>query len=227
MKNKKGIIWTSLALLVLAIIIGTIFKFDLLKSISLASVQKYISSYGPFAAVAYVLLFVLRTFLIFFPSTVMIFLGGSLFGEIQGFILSMVSIFLSASLAFCLSRFAGKDFINKISKKRVRQLDKKAEEHGFKVMFIMRLSIIFPFDLMNYAAGLSKMRYVDFILGTMLGIAPEIFSLNYISSNIENPLSLKFQIAMVLFIITVALPFFFNRKRRKPGIKDEKSSSLN
>jgi uncharacterized membrane protein YdjX (TVP38/TMEM64 family) len=67
---------------------------------------------------------------------------------------------------------------------------------------------------MNYAAGLSKIRYIDFILGTILGSIPEIFSLTYISSNIENPLSLKFKIGIIVFIITVAVPFFFNKRKK-------------
>jgi uncharacterized membrane protein YdjX (TVP38/TMEM64 family) len=213
MKHKNIIIKLSLILLFFIVIVTIIVKFDLLKNISLGAIQDYIESYGRFAAVIYAVIFILRTFLIFFPSTIMIFLGGSLFGEIRGFCLSILCVFLSASLAFFISRYAGKDFVNKIFNGRIRKLDMKAEEHGFKLIFLMRLSVIFPFDIMNYAAGLSKIRYIDFILGTILGTIPEIFSVTYISSNIGNPLSLKFKIGIIVFIITVAIPFFFNRRK--------------
>lgn len=213
MKKSNLIIKLSLLLFVLVAIVVVIVKFSLLKNINLTSIQDYIKSYGRFAALIYGLIFLLRTLLIFFPSSIMVFLGGSLFGEVRGFFLSMICIFISASFAFFISRYAGKDFVNKILKGRMQQLDIKAAEHGFKVIFLMRLTVFFPFDIMNFAAGLSKIRYIDFILGTLLGITPEIFSITYISSNIGNPLSLKFKVAIVIFILTVAVPFFFKKRK--------------
>lgn len=210
----KNIIKLSVLAFVLMVAAGIIIKFNLLEDINFNHIQDYIKSYGKFAAVIYAVIFILRTLLIFFPSSIMVFLGGSLFGEKYGFVISMLCIFITASLAFLISRYAGKDIVNKILKGKMRQLDMKAEEHGFKLIFLMRLSIIFPFDIINYAAGLSKIRYIDFILGTLLGITPEVFSITYISSNIGNPLSLKFKLAIVLFIVSVAIPFFFNRRKR-------------
>jgi uncharacterized membrane protein YdjX (TVP38/TMEM64 family) len=218
MKNKNLIIKLSIILLVLMVVISCIIRFDMLKNANIYSVQDYINSYGRFAAIIYVILFILRTLLIFFPSSVMVFLGGSLFGEIRGFFLSMICIFITASMAFFISRYAGKDIANKILKGKIKKLDLKAEEHGFKLIFLMRLSVIFPFDIMNYTAGLSKIRYIDFILGTLLGITPEVFSITYISSNIGNPMSLKFKLAIVLFIITVAIPFFFNKRNKDKNL---------
>jgi uncharacterized membrane protein YdjX (TVP38/TMEM64 family) len=213
MKHKNIIIKLALLMIGFMVVIGIIIKLELIQSINFNFIREYIKSYGKFAAVIYAIIFILRTLLIFFPSSIMVFLGGSLFGEKYGFVISMLCIFITASLAFFISRYAGKDIVNKILKGKMRHLDIKAEEHGFKLIFLMRLSIIFPFDIMNYAAGLSKIRYIDFILGTLLGITPEVISITYISSNIGNPLSLKFKLALILFIVAVAIPFFFNRKK--------------
>lgn len=177
--------------------------------------NELINSHGNWAPVIYIGILEIKTIFIVFPYSVMIILGGSIFGPTSGFIYSIVGIYLSASIGFWLGRFLDKRIVEKILKNRLKNLDSKVEKHGFKIIFLMRLSMLFPFDLLSFACGVAKMKYKDFILGTMLGIIPETFSLTYLGENMDNPFSYEFIIALVLVFLTAAVPFIYNKIRKK------------
>ncbi|MCX8128970.1 MAG: TVP38/TMEM64 family protein [Clostridia bacterium] len=215
MRNKKSIIKITAVLITLSVSIYFGIRFNLIGEINLQGIKDYIYSYGNFAALVFILFFTLRTLFVIFPFSVMVILGGNIFGFTNALVYSMISAFLSASFAFYISRFAGKDFVQKLLKGRMEKLDLKIERHGLKIIFLMRISSIFPFDILNFTAGLSKVKYRDFILGTIIGIAPETFSLSYLGKNLDNPFSSKFYIAIALVILTIAIPFIISKVRGK------------
>lgn len=194
-----------------------LYKSGYFNSFGCSKIRICIHSFGKFAAAAYILVFSLRTLLVFFPYSVMVMLGGSLFGPFWGFLYSMISVFISASLAFYLGRFLRKDAVRKILGGRLKLMDSKLEKHGFKVLLLMRISALFPFDAVNYAAGLTRMKYRDFILATVLGVTVETFSYAYLGENLKNPFSWRSILAVLLVLLTVALPFAYGRVRKKYG----------
>ncbi len=203
------------ALLMLAAVGYLIVRFQLYSRQGYKSVVRYINSFGPLSAVIYILFFSFRTLVLIIPYSAMVVLGGSLFGPYRGFIYSMLAVFASASIAFLVGRYLGKDFVQKLIKGKVENLDSKVEKHGFKIILFMRLSTVFPFDILNYAAGLTKLSYKNFILGTVLGVIPETFSLSFLGSSIHRPFSKKFLLAVGLMALTVGIPFLFKRLRKK------------
>lgn len=214
--SKRYIIVRVLVLLAIVVVAAWfVYKFIPIGKLNLSSVQDYINSYGPFAAIVYILFFSIRTLLVIFPYSVVVILGGSIFGPVKGFIYSMVSVFISASLAFFISRLFGKEFVQKLARGKVQQFDTKIGQHGFKIILFMRLSTVFPFDIVNYTAGLTRVKYKDFILGTLLGVLPETFSLTYLGENLKNPFSWEFLLAALLVILTIAVPFAYNTFKKK------------
>ena len=81
-------------------------------------------------------------------------------------------------------------------------------------MLLMRLSIIFPYDALGYASGLTKIKYRDFILGTMLGILPEMTLYSFMGKNISHPFSREF-ILPILFVIFLAVISYYVYKKFK------------
>jgi uncharacterized membrane protein YdjX (TVP38/TMEM64 family) len=215
MRNKRNIFKLSVVLvtIVICIIIGI--KYNLIGKIDVNAIKDYITSYGHFAALVFILFFCLRTLLIIFPYSIVVILGGNIFGSTKAFLYSLISVFISATLAFFIGRLTGKEFVQKLLRGRMKDLDVKIEKHGFKIIFLMRVSIIFPFDILNFAAGLSKVRYRDFIFATLLGIIPETFSLTYLGSNLSNPFSYEFYLAIALVILTIAVPFTVSKRKQK------------
>ena len=82
-------------------------------------------------------------------------------------------------------------------------------------MLIMRLSYIFSYDALSYAAGLSKMRYIDFISGTMLGILPEFFAYSMIGKNLEHPFSKGIYFPIIIVTVIALLTYFISKKSKK------------
>ena len=179
--------------------------------------ESFINNHKTIAPVIYIIIFLLRTFLVVFSCSVMVVIAGRAFGSAMGFTLSLIAISLSANLAFILGRFLDIRVIERILKNKLKNFDSKMEKHGFRIILFMRLSMLFPFDIINYAAGMSKIRYRDFILGTMIGIIPEVFSLTYLGDKINNPFSVEFLIAVLLIIFTISVSLTIRRVRNKKG----------
>jgi len=114
-----------------------------------------------------------------------------------------------------MSRFLGKPFVNKLLKGKALSLNSNIEKHGFKIMLAMRLSFIFPYDALSFAAGLSKMKYYDFILGTIIGIIPEMLTYSFMGKNIKHPLSIKFIAPIIAIILIATASYYFYTTYKK------------
>lgn len=210
MKEKNKIkLLVAAFLIILAILF--LYYSNGFKKINLSLIENYIKSYGRWSIAAYLFIAAVRPLAVFIPVTILTIIAGGLYGPVYGFILSMVSIIISSNVAFLISRYFGKAFIEKLLKKRAEKLDLQIEKNGFKVIFIMRLSGVFPLDILSYGAGITKVRYRDFMLGTILGSMAETFSVAYMGHNIKNPLSPGFFLSIVLILIIVGIPMLYKK----------------
>ncbi|MDP4179324.1 MAG: TVP38/TMEM64 family protein, partial [Bacillota bacterium] len=188
MKDNKKIIKIIkvIAIIIFAIIIiyfvHRLFKHSLIvKRIMRIKLKKpdihkfrYIMSHHKYlVAVLFEVIFALKPLVFFVPSSLVCIFAGEYFGPLVGFLLNMVGIFLSSTTGFYFARILGQSFVNKILRGKSLKLDNNIEQKGFKLMFTMRVSMVFPHDALSYAAGLSKIKYKDFILATCLGMIPE------------------------------------------------------
>lgn len=199
--NLKKMTRIVLILCISALFIYVIVKYQhRFRHINVRGLRNYIISFGPMASVVLLLIYSLKPIVLVFPAVLLTVLAGNIFGPIKGFALTIIGLFVSASLAFYLSRSLGKPFVSKITKGKLLKLDDSIETHGFKIMFLMRLSTLFPYDALSYASGLTKMKYKDFILGTILGTAPEMLAYSFLGQSMRHPFSKKILIPIVLII---------------------------
>jgi uncharacterized membrane protein YdjX (TVP38/TMEM64 family) len=206
MKNStKNIIKTIIILCISIVFIYLIFKHQKRFShLKLKNLRSYIISFGPYAAFIFIFLYSIKPVLIFFPALVFTAIAGNVFGPINGFFLTVIGLFTSSTFAFYLSRSLGKPFVAKITGGKLLELDENIEQHGFKLIFLMRLSTLFPYDPLSYAAGLTKISYKDFITATIIGSAPEMLAYTYVGHNMRHP-SLQRVIIPVCIIVILAL----------------------
>ncbi|WP_406542019.1 TVP38/TMEM64 family protein [Clostridium ljungdahlii] len=127
----------------------------------------------------------------------------------------MIGCFGSATLAFFLSRFLGRSFVNKILKGKALTLNDNIEKYGFRIMTAMRLSFVFPYDPLSYAAGLTKIKYRDFIFGTLVGILPEMVTYSLIGGNLTKPFSFKFILPIIVLFIIACISIYMHKKKSK------------
>lgn len=211
--STKNILKIIIILCISLIFIYLMFRYQKrFTHIRLKNLRGYIISFGPYAAFAFIFLYSIKPILIFFPTMVFTAIAGNIFGPLIGFSLTIIGLFTSGTFAFYLSRTLGKSFVAKISKGKLLKIDENIEQHGFKIMLLMRLSTLFPFDALSYAAGLTKISYVDFITATIIGSAPEMLAYSYVGHSMIHP-SLKRILIPVCIILIFALSGSYLYKR--------------
>ncbi len=181
----------------------------------LHSLLEFIKEHGKYAGVCFILIFSLKPILLIIPSAMLSISGGVIFGPIAGFLLNMIGFFISGTLAFFISRILGKSFVDRILKGKIIDLNNNLEKNGFRVLFLLRLPPVLPYDPLSYTCGLTKIKYLDFIAASLLGVIPETLCYSFMGENILNPFSLKFIIPLAIIIIATATSGFVFSKTKK------------
>jgi len=124
---------------------------------------------------SFVCIYILIVLLIL-PASWLSLLSGFLYGSYLGSIIVFVSAFIGASVAFFISKsFFAKKLKNLFSRyPKLSIMEKVVEKGGLKLIFLARLSPIFPFSILNYFYGLNNVKFRDFTLG-LIGIIPGTF----------------------------------------------------
>lgn len=215
-EKKNNIIKYILLSLVLLLIVVVLIKYRTeLKHLDFKHLKRFIKSYGKFSSLCFVIIYSLKPIIFVVPTSLLTILAGNIFGPFIGLALSMISSFIAASLAFYLARFFGKPFVDKIIGEKALKLDENIEKNGFIIMLLMRLSIVFPYDALCYASGLTKIKYRDFILGTMLGILPEMAVYSFMGKNIAHPFSIRFILPILSVMLLALISYYVYKKYKK------------
>lgn len=218
--NKSKLISNVKFCIFLIFIISSM--FFILKNKSLLTLKGFedltlfISSMGIFAIVIFLVIFTIKPVFVIVPTNIFILMGSIIFGPIKGFILSAIGLWLSGSFSFYISKLLGKDFISKILGKRTIKIDNKIRKDGFKILFMLRLPPILPYDALSYACGFTDIKYSDFILATIIGVVPETLCYSILGSNFTTPFSWKFMVPIsILLIGTIFAKPIMNKIKKK------------
>src|SRR5947207_7917429 len=141
---------------------------DLLKS-----ALDWIGQLGPWGPVIFVGLYVVATVL-FVPGSVLTLGAGAVFGVVLGSVCVSISATLGATAAFLVGRYLARDAIaRKVERnERFAAIDRAVADEGWKIVFLTRLSPVFPFTLLNYAFGLTRVRLSHYVLASWIGMMP-------------------------------------------------------
>ncbi|MFQ5912055.1 MAG: TVP38/TMEM64 family protein [Nitrospinota bacterium] len=110
--------------------------------------------------------------------------SGFVFGVLLGTVTVSVGSVIGASAAFLLGRTLARDWIEArvISNSRFRAIDRAVGKNGFKIVLLTRLSPVFPFNLLNYAFGITKVSFRDYVLASWIGMLPGTVMYVYLGS---------------------------------------------
>lgn len=162
---------------------------------------------GMWGPIVLILAYIVRTFL-FLPSSILEVAAGSVYGPFFGTILNCIGANISAALAFGIGRVLGRDFFTKHEHGRLRVYDEALTKDGFSAVLILRVLFV-PFDVVNYGAGMTGMKFRDYMAGTVLGSLPAIVAFTVAGDRIGKPRGLLIFILLASAIIT--LVFFVKR----------------
>lgn len=147
----------------------------------------WIRSLGSLGVAVYAILYILSP-VVMFPASLLTLAAGFLYGPLWGTLLVSPASVAGSTLAFLLGRTVARERVKRRieSNARFSAIDAAVETTGLKVVFLLRLSPIFPFTLLNYALGLTRVRLRDYILGSFLGMLPGTFLYVYLGSSVAN-----------------------------------------
>lgn len=127
--------------------------------------QGWIATLGPWGPAAFILLYATLT-VAAVPGSILTLTAGALFGLAYGVAYTFVGAVLGSCGAFLTSRYLARDWVRRrlAVNPRFARMDAALEREGLKVMVLLRLSPVFPYNFLNFALGLSGVRFRDYLL---------------------------------------------------------------
>ena len=146
-----------------------------------------IQGMGPLGAVLFVVAYVAATVLLL-PGSLLTLGAGFAYGPVYGTLLVMAASNLGANAAFLLGRTVMRERISRriAGDARFNAVDAAVGAQGFRLVLLLRLSPLFPFNLLNYALGLTRVRQRDYALASVLGMFPATLLYVYLGSLITS-----------------------------------------
>ena len=183
----------------------------------IAGLRDYIVSFGLWAPVASCFLMVLQALVAPVPSFLITFANGLAFGIFWGWMLSVFGHVLAASVCFGISRALGRIPVEVlVGKAGLESADRWFARWGVYAVFAGRLLPGVAFDAISYAAGLTNMRFRNFLVATTLGIVPQTFLYSYLGRQAPEYVGL-FLVTTGVFLLAVIVvgAIKYRTERRK------------
>ena len=219
MKNK--IIKLVITIGVVAVIYFLLRYYGITEYIALKNVYKikeWVSGFGIIAPLIYIGFYIVAT-LFFLPGLPITVLSGIAFGPVWGVVYVWISATVGVSLAFLVARYVARGLVeNWVSgNDQFRKIDEKVEQEGWRILMFTRLVPIFPFNLQNYAYGLTKIKFPTYVLVSSIFMLPGTIAYVQIGGalvsgegNLDKTL-IYLSIAGVLIVLVSLIPKFLRR----------------
>ena len=177
--------------------------------------RELIAAYGALAPAIYILIYALAPVL-FLPGLPITIAGGILFGPVWGVVYAITGATIGASLAFLVARYVARGWVTaKLTGPRWDKLDNEVAQHGWKVVAFTRLIPAFPFNLLNYAFGLTKVPFAHYVAATFACMLPACIAFIVFSSSllglIRGKVSPTALLGIGLIVLVSLIPVFYRR----------------
>lgn len=160
--------------ILVAVVLGVIAAAFLLPTRGyVVAALRWFETLGPWGPILLSLFYVVATIL-FLPGSIITLGAGALFGVWKGFLAAWIGANLGACAAFLLGRTLARDWVDRKASTHPRfsAIENAVSREGFKIVLLLRLSPVFPFNLLNYALGLTKVPFWRYAAATLIGMVP-------------------------------------------------------
>ncbi len=173
----------------------------------------------PFVQSHWAPLYVLAAYLIggliVFPVTVMILATSIMFSPVESFVYAMTGSMASACMVFGLGELLGRDVVRKLAGDNVNKVSKRLAQRGLLMVMALRIIPVAPFTIINLVAGVTHVRFRDYLLGTLIGMAPGVVAITIFGDRLVKAVkSPNMENVGILIAIAVALIAGFIMLRR-------------
>jgi uncharacterized membrane protein YdjX (TVP38/TMEM64 family) len=146
---------------------------DLIRLENVARLKQWIEGYGALAPVVFIAGYILAV-VFFVPGLPMTVLGGVAFGPLWGTLYAWIAATIGAGLAFLAARYAVRSAVERwvAASPRLQKLDRQVAEYGWRIVMLTRLVPLFPFNLQNYAYGLTRIGFWPYFITSSICMLP-------------------------------------------------------
>jgi len=168
--DKSGLPWSKIAIGV--VVLAGLVALAREAGGYVPRLAEWVEAQGAWGPVAFIVVYVAAVVLLI-PGALLTLAGGAIFGVVEGTIYVFIAATLGSAAAFLVARHLARGLVEKHfgGGERFDAIDHAVGEHGLKIVFLMRLSPIFPFSYMNFALGLTRVHFRDYVLASV-GMLP-------------------------------------------------------
>ncbi len=205
---SKRLLQSMLTIILLLTISVSIYYRD---RFNVEILQQWVDGAGWWAPFVFILIYIIATVL-FLPGSVLTLAGGAMFGPIIGTLCNITGASIGAAISFLISRYLASDWVSKRAGGTLKKLITGVEKEGWRFVAFVRLVPVFPFNLLNYALGLTKIRFIEYFLATFIFMLPGAIAYTYVGFAGREALSggdgfiNKILIAIALLAVVMFLP---------------------
>lgn len=175
------------------------------------SIKATINHFGIWAPIIFILIYAIGT-VCFLPGAILTLSGGLLFGPVWGTIYNLTGAVIGATGAFIIARYFAGEWVSRKTGNKLKPLMHGIANEGWRFVAVTRLIPIIPFNLLNYALGLTRIRLSHYIIASTIFMLPGCFAYTYLgyvgaaAAEGSKGLVQKILIAVSLLIIVGLLP---------------------
>lgn len=215
---KKTLLRGLLATLVITAIAVALSYRDHLNP---AALEQWVANAGMAGPLLFMLIYALGTVL-FLPGSVLTLAGGAIFGPVWGTLYNLSGATLGATLAFLIARYLAAEWVERKSGGKLKQIKRGVEGEGWRFVAFVRLVPLFPFNVLNYALGLTRIRLSHYIIASWLCMLPGAVAYTYLGYAGRETVAggegviQKGLLALALLAAVAFLPRLIGRLRQGP-----------
>lgn len=220
-QTKPSLLRPVFFLIMLGVVIFFIRYYNLDRYLEKEHLRQLIAGYGIWAPIIYLFIWTIAPPL-FLPGLALTLAGGVLFGFFWGVIYTVAGATSGATLAFLVARYLARDWVaSKLAGARAATLDEKVGQHGWKIVAFTRLIPIFPYNLLNYAFGLTRISLATYVITSFIFMLLMTIAYIFFSANIIDLFRGKISKELIAGIILIALvtmiPVIYKKIRARRG----------
>jgi len=192
------------------------------KQFNVAVLEDWLAGAGVMAPLLFIGIYAISTVLLL-PGSVLTIAGGVLFGPIWGTFYNLTGATIGATMAFLVARYLASDLVSRKTGGWLRQLVEGVEAEGWRFVAFVRLVPLFPFNLLNYALGLTRISLFHYVVTSYVCMLPGAIAYTYLGYAGRNAVAggegmiKKALLGLGLLALVAFLPRLIKRLRKKPA----------
>jgi uncharacterized membrane protein YdjX (TVP38/TMEM64 family)/rhodanese-related sulfurtransferase len=218
MRNKR-LRLTVFVLIIAGIALSIVYR----EHIDPLALEQWVHDAGFAGPIVFMFIYAIGT-VFFLPGSVLTLAGGAIFGPVLGTLYNLTGATIGATLAFLVARYLASDWVEHKVGGRLKQLKEGVEEEGWRFVAFVRLVPLFPFNLLNYALGLTRLKLWHYVIASYICMLPGAIAYTYLGYAGREAIAggegliQKGLIALALLASAVFLPRLIKHLRRVPMI---------